>query len=117
VVNSCGTTVSSPVGMMAPVMIFTHSPGPTAPCQALPAKAVPITFNASGASLRNCAPSKAKPSIAELSCGGTLIGETTSCASTRSSAAKMLTVSVCLTGSTSFARNAFTSLARRACGS
>ena len=103
--------------MMAPVMIFTHSPGPTDPCQALPASAVPTILSASDSPVRSCAPSKAKPSMAELSCGGTLIGEITSRASTRSSAAKMATSSTAVTGSTSRARNRFTSAARKACGS
>ena len=44
--NSSGTTVSRPAGMMAPVMIFTHWPGPTLPLQALPANAVPTTCSA-----------------------------------------------------------------------
>ncbi len=58
-VNSCGTTVSSPAGMIAPVMIFTHSPGPTCPCQALPASAVPTTRRVSAVSGDSWPPSKA----------------------------------------------------------
>ena len=48
VVNSCGTTVSSPAGMMAPVMIFTHSPAFTVPVHALPARAVPTLRSVRG---------------------------------------------------------------------
>ncbi|MNT57412.1 hypothetical protein D3C72_1947760 [compost metagenome] len=59
VVNSCGTTVSRPVGMMAPVMIFTHSPAATVPAQALPASAVPTTRKVRGWPATSCAPANA----------------------------------------------------------
>ncbi len=116
-VNSCGTTVSRPVGMIAPVMIFTHWPGRTMPCQALPARAVPATSSSSVPPGRSCALSNAKPSIAELSCGGTLMGETRSAASTRPSASNTATDSVSRTGSTSRARKSLTASADSACGS
>ena len=115
--SSCGTTVSSPSGMMAPVMILMHSPGPTLPCHALPASAVPTTWKRLTPSVFKSAPAKAKPSMAELSCGGTLIGETTSCASTRPSAACSGTVSACCTGATNSAKNSFTLSAGSAAGS
>ena len=114
--NSSGTTVSSAAGMMAPVMIFTHSPAPQVPAQALPAKAVPTTFRLNGA-LPSWPPSKAKPSMAELSCGGTLMGEMTSSASTRPRASNTPTASVSLTGVTSRLRNSWTWAALSACGS
>ena len=115
--NSCGTTVSSPAGMTAPVMIFTHSPAATVPCQAAPAKAVPTLRSTSGWPATSSVPRKAKPSMAELSCGGTLTGETTSSASTRPSACITGTRCTPVTGATSRARNAFTASAGRACGS
>ena len=103
--------------MTAPVMIFTHSPRATWPRQAAPASAVPTTFNDKGWPGTSCAPSNAKPSMAELSCGGTLMGETMSSASTRPSAPNNGTRSVCVTGSTKRSRNAFTASADNACGS
>ena len=104
--------------MMAPVMILTHWPGAATPRQAAPAKAVPSArCSVSGWPGWRRAPSKAKPSMAELSCGGTLMGETTSCASTRPSAANTPTVSVSLTGWTRRARNSLTLAAGRALGS
>ena len=59
VTSSCGTTVSSPSGTTAPVMIFTHRPAAMAPCQGLPASARPITSSTRGASLSSCPPSNA----------------------------------------------------------
>ena len=103
--------------MTAPVMIFTHSPRTTRPRQAGPARAVPTIFSASGWPGTSCAPSKAKPSMAELSCGGTLMGETMSSASTRPRASNKGTRSVWVTGATNSARKAFTASAGRACGS
>ena len=46
-------------GMMAPVMIFTHSPAATLPVQALPARAVPTGRSVSGWPGTSCAPSSA----------------------------------------------------------
>ena len=62
-------------------------------------------------------PAKAKPSMAELSCGGTEIGETTSSARMRSSACIGETASRSRTGCTSWARKALTWAAESACGS
>ncbi len=121
--NSCGITVSRPAGIMAPVMILTASPGPSVPRQAAPASAVPTTRRLTEASLDgsagSCAPSKAKPSIAELSCGGTLTGEMMSSASTRPSASRSAIRSDCVTtaGSASRARKACTASTPRAFGS
>ena len=70
------------------------------PRQAAPAKAVAITRSSMswpGAAACSTAPSKAKPSMAELSCGGTLKGEMMSCASTRSSASNSAASSCCAT--------------------
>ena len=115
--SSCGTTVSSPLGMMAPVMILTHSPALTVPCQALPARAVPTTFSTKFVSALSCVPSKAKPSMAELSCGGTSTGLMASAAMTRLRASKMATSSVSCKGVTNCARKFKTSCAGKACGS
>jgi hypothetical protein len=93
-VNSCGTTVSHLAGITAPVMMRTHSPWPTVPSKAFPANTVPTMANVVAASGRRSAPWNAKPSMAELSCAGTLMGEMTSAASTRSSACQMVTVSI-----------------------
>ena len=82
VASSWAITVSRPAGITAPVMILTHSPNFTLPCQALPARAVPTTRNCKGAA-PSCLPSNAKPSMAELSCAGTLMGEMVSSATMR----------------------------------
>ncbi len=92
-VNSWGTTVSQPVGITAPVMMRTHWPVPTEPSKLRPANAVPTMVNVVLAFDIRSAARNANPSIAELSCAGTLIGEMTSAASTRSSASNMETVS------------------------
>ncbi|OPZ68643.1 MAG: Tyrosine phenol-lyase [bacterium ADurb.Bin478] len=42
-VNSCGTTVSSPGGITAPVMMRTQCPAPTPPSKDWPASPVPAT--------------------------------------------------------------------------
>jgi hypothetical protein len=55
--------------------------------------------------------------MAELSCGGTLMGDTTGCASVRSSASARATVSVPVTGATKRCKNSLTACAGRACGS
>jgi hypothetical protein len=41
--NSCGTTVSSPAGMVAPVMMRTHCRGRSRPTTSPPAKPLPTT--------------------------------------------------------------------------
>ena len=103
---------------MAPVMIFTHSPARAVPAQAVPAKAVPSARRSvRGSPARRALPSKAKPSMAELSCGGTLMGETRSSASIRPRASNTPTRSVAVTGSTRRARKALTLAAGRALGS
>ena len=45
--------------MIAPVMIFTQSPGRTTPAQALPARAVPTTRSVRGWPATSWAPAKA----------------------------------------------------------
>ena len=94
VTRSCISTVSAPCGITAPVMIFTHSPGPIFCAKGLPAKAVPISFSCL------CASSKrnAMPSIAELSCAGTLHGEMIFSANTRLKLSRIGKVSVSVTG-------------------
>ena len=115
--NSAGITVSKPAGMIAPVMIFTHWPLATASVYALPANAVPTTAKRVALPDFKSLPANANPSIAELSCAGTLIGEITSAANTRSSACAKGSISVCITGCTNCAKNSFTLLAGKAVGS
>ncbi len=92
------TTESLPAGMTPPVNIRTVSPGPMAPAWGRPANDSPTRFSSVSPSARRSAKRTAQPSIAELSWPGTAIGDTTSCASTRSSAARMCTRSVAVTG-------------------
>ena len=98
VASSCAITVSRPAGITAPVMILTHSPDFTLPCQALPANAVPTTRNVNGEE-PSCLPSKAKPSMAELSCAGTLMGEMMSSDTIRPKAFMSGSSSVAIAGS------------------
>ena len=92
---SCITTVSHLSGITAPVIIRTHSPGPTGPVYALPAQAVPITLRS--AAKRSDA-ATAYPSIAELVWLGTSTGEITSSAKILLRAPRTGTHSISLIG-------------------
>ena len=72
-VDSCITTVSTPWGIGAPVIIRIQQPALSSPSIGLPAKDLPATGN--GVLPSQSAKHKPYPSIAELSNGGTLIGE------------------------------------------
>ncbi len=115
--NSCGTTVSSPAGMTAPVMIRRQWPGGTGSARPAPASAVPARRSTLGPSAARSAPRSATPSIAELSCVGTSIGETTSAPSTRPSAVRIATLSTAATRGTSRAMKSCACATGSACGS
>ena len=87
------TTVSVPDGITAPVMTCTVAPAGTAPAKGLPAHAVPSTGNERVPRPGRSDPANAYPSIAELVCPGTAMGESTSAASTRPSASRTSTSS------------------------
>ena len=116
--NSCGTTVSSPAGITAPVMIRSASPAPTRPCQAAPASAVPTTRSCRSPSFplshsaRPPAPHRRRQSRPSPSCRAAARrrATTTSSASTRPSASNSATSSRPPTthGATSCARKACT---------
>ena len=98
--NSCGTTVSAPAGITAPVMMRKHWRPLSASRGVCPAYRVPVTSSVNSAlsvsHAASKAPSKANPSIAELSCAGTLMGEMTWAASVLPSAPSRGTHSVCV---------------------
>lgn len=87
-VRSTGTTASVPAGTGAPVEIRTAVPGASVVEAGAPARASSITSRAPSA-----LGGTAKPSIAELSKGGTSTGLRTSSRSTRPSAASSGTLS------------------------
>ena len=79
--RSIGTTAVAPLGSTAPVEMRIAAPAATSPGDGRPARASSITRSSAGGPART-----AKPSMAELSNGGTLVALSTSRASTRSSA-------------------------------
>ena len=83
-VSSTRTTASAPAGIAAPVEIAQASPAPTVTPAGAPARDSSTTRSSTPAPLS--AARTAKPSIAELSNGGTSPGARTSSASTRPSA-------------------------------
>ncbi len=111
--RSCITTVSAPRGMTPPVKMRTVSPARSPPSNGLPANESPMRRRLVSAPGIRSAKRTAQPSIAELSCPGTSNGETTSAASTRSSASRMCTRSTAVTGD----RNSRISARARSTGS
>ena len=92
------TTVSAPAGITPPVKMRTAVSGSSAPAKGAPANDSPMRRSVVSPAGSRSAKRTAQPSIAELSCPGTAIGDTTSSASTRSSASRMCTRSVEATG-------------------
>ena len=91
--------------MTAPVVMRMHPPAGTVPSKFCPARPLPTMRRRVGPSACSSLPRSAKPSIAELSCAGTSIGETMSRASTRPSTSRIGFISTAVTRGTSRAMN------------